>query len=285
MSTHKPGQLIIFWDFDAQWGAERSRAPGGEKSWGALDFGNTEQLLEIHARYGIHACFAIVGAAALPGERPRHDPDLVRRIAESGHEVASHSMRHEWLPGLGYEKLIRSLRESKDALQQATGCPVVSFVPPYNQPFDYLPKGSLSLSERKLAGRDRIDLGRLCRALQETGYRFCRVGYSPWYERFRKFLFQKRAPRLSRPETIAGITCLRPGAPAGFREAALSLLYHCARLGGIAVVYGHPHSLHTGKAQDERYLVPFLEQARRLMDDGQLSILLPRQLVQDGNVK
>jgi peptidoglycan/xylan/chitin deacetylase (PgdA/CDA1 family) len=281
MKTLTPGQLILFWDFDAQWGAERSRAPGGEKSWGGLDFINTEQLLEIHARFRIPACFAIVGAAALPGERPRHDPALVRRIVEHGHEVASHSMRHEWLPGLGYEKLIRTLQDSKDALQQATGCPVVSFVPPYNQPFEYLPKGSLSISERKLAGRDRIDLGRLCRALNETGYRFCRVAYSPWYERIRMILVRRRGPRPSMPETIAGITCLRTSAAAGFREEALTLLDRCAQTGGIAVISGHPHSLHTGMAQDERLLVPFLEQARRLIDDGRLTVLLPQQLIQE----
>ena len=281
MSSSTPGRLVIFWDFDAQWGAERSRAAGGGKSWGALDFENTEQLLEIHARFHIPACFAVVGAAALPGERPRHDPILVRRIVENGHEVASHSMRHEWLPGLGYQKLIRDLQDSKDALQQASGCPVFSFVPPFNQPFDYLAKGSLSISERRLAGRGRIDLPGLCRALAETGYRFCRVSYSPWHERFRQIVLRRRGPRISQPEKISGITCLRTGASAGFREKALLILDHCARTGGIAVVYGHPHSLHAGAAQDECYLVPFLEQARQLIDAGRLAALLPHQLVQD----
>ena len=58
------GKLIIFWDYDTQWGADRSRSPGGAKTWGNLEFENTERLLELHAQYGVPACFAVVGAAA-----------------------------------------------------------------------------------------------------------------------------------------------------------------------------------------------------------------------------
>jgi hypothetical protein len=275
------GKLIIFWDFDGQWGAERSRSSGGAKPWGRLDFEHTERLLDLHRRYALPACFAVVGAAALPGARPRHDPALVRRIAEAGHEVASHSMYHEWLPGLGYPKLVRSLLDSKDALQQTTGCPVLSFVPPFNQPFDFLPRGSVSLSERTQAGNDRIDLGRLARALVESGYRFCRVSYAPLYERLLAALRVRRVARPSFIERIHGLACLRLTARAGFSRQALQLLERSARDGGAAVVYGHPHSLQAGNAQDERHLVPFMERARQLIDGGQIQPVLPGRLVQE----
>ena len=135
------GRVVFFWDFDAQWGADRSRAPGGAKSWGNQEFINTQRLLELLTEVQIKACFAIVGAVALPGDRPYHDPLLVRRISESGHEIASHGFKHEWLPGLGREKLGQMLRESKDTLEQCIGKAVTTFVPPYNQPFDYLSRG------------------------------------------------------------------------------------------------------------------------------------------------
>ncbi len=282
MEIPKPGKLFIFWDFDAQWGAVRSRAPGGAKSWGPLDFENTERLLEIHAQAGIPACFAVVGAVALIGERPRHDPALVRRISSMGHEIASHSMYHEWLPGMGYTKLIDSLRDSKNALEQAAGCPVLSFVPPFNQPVDHLPAGSISLSERMQAGKDRIDLRRLCQALGETGYRFCRVSYSPFFERFLRQLGLNRRSHPSFPEEINCITCLRLNTRAGFQRDALTLLDRCAQQGGLAVVYGHPHSLHSGNAQDELSLLSFLEKANSLIASGRLQAALPGQLVKDG---
>src|ERR1035437_987735 len=97
----KQNAFVIFWDYDTQWGGDRSRSPGGPKNWGRLDFENTERLLELHAQFNIPACFAVVGAAALPGLRPYHDPDQIRRIHAAGHEIASHSFQHDWLPAHG----------------------------------------------------------------------------------------------------------------------------------------------------------------------------------------
>src|ERR1700752_3269800 len=82
--------VLFFWDYDTQWGADRSRANGGPKSWGEFEFENTDRILELHQEFGVNACFAVVGAAALPGERPYHDPNQIRRIHAAGHEVGSH---------------------------------------------------------------------------------------------------------------------------------------------------------------------------------------------------
>ena len=152
------GEVVCFYDYDTQWGDRRSRSFGGPKSWGHRDFENTEQLLALHARYEVPACFAVVGAAALPGTRPYHDPQQIRRIHAAGHEIASHSFRHEWLPGLDRDALRETLRRSKDALEQCIGAPVTSFVPPFNQPFDYPAALAWSLSERREAGRSRTNL-------------------------------------------------------------------------------------------------------------------------------
>src|SRR5437879_4437818 len=121
MTTCRPARLLLFWDYDTQWGADRSRSPGRPKSWGHAEFDNTERLLELHAESSVPACFAIVGAAALPGERPYHDPVQVRRIHAAGHEIGSHSFQHEWLPGIGYRRLLTTLQLSKDTLEQCIG--------------------------------------------------------------------------------------------------------------------------------------------------------------------
>ena len=253
-----PGRLIFFWDYDTQWGADRSRTHGGPKDWGKLEFENTERLLEIHSEYNFPACFAVVGAAALPGKRPYHDPNQIRHIHEMGHEVASHSMYHEWLPGLGYPKLLRTLRESKDALEQCIGNPIVSFVPPYNQPFDYLSKWSFSLSERREVSVDRIDIQRLCEALHESGYLFSRISYSTLSERFFTTVLRKKHDCSSKTEIIRNVTCIKLSTPAGFRGEVINKVEHSAHSGGFVVVYGHPHSLHSGNSQDERYLILFM---------------------------
>ena len=175
MAPTPPGTLLLFWDYDTQWGADRSRLPGGKKDWGGLEFPNTDRLLEILDRFGMLACFAVVGSAALPGERPYHDPEQVRRIHAAGHEVGSHALRHDWLPGLRRDELSRTLRESREALEQCLGHAVTSFVPPFNQPYDYPSRLSISLEERRTGSVDRVGIPGLCRALAETGFTFCRV--------------------------------------------------------------------------------------------------------------
>jgi hypothetical protein len=234
--------FMFFWDYDTQWGADRSRL-GGPRDWGHLEFPHTEELLDVHASFGIPSCFAVVGAAALPGARPYHDPEQIRRIHAAGHEIASHSFVHEWLPGLNRRDLMSTLRESKDALEQCIGAPVLSFVPPFNQPFDYAAGWSFSRSERRAAGSERITLSRLCEALAETGYRFCRVGYAPLVERIAEWL-GRGAFQPGPPETIAGITCVRVG-PCGFDTRTVLDLSRRAGERGTVVLYGHPHSLHT----------------------------------------
>jgi peptidoglycan/xylan/chitin deacetylase (PgdA/CDA1 family) len=281
MRPSEPGRVVVFWDYDTQWGADadRERRAQAASGRGHLEFAATDRLLELHDQYGIPACFAVVGAAALPGARPYHDPVQIRRIHAGGHEIASHSFRHEWLPGLGRAALHETLARSKDALEQCIGDAVVSFVPPYNQPFDYAAGWSFSLSERRGARPARTDLRGLCDALRDAGYRFCRVAYRPMHLRIADRLVRRPLDGPARVETIAGVTCVRLNTFGGFDEGALTMVRRCAKAGGIAVVYGHPHSLDARNSQDETWLRPFLEELSLLRAQHRLLPCLPRQLV------
>jgi hypothetical protein len=271
-------RLVLFWDYDGPWGAERSRLPGGPKAWGALEASCTDRLLELHDQYRIQACFAVVGAVALSGDPPYHEPAQIRRIHGEDHEVASHSHRHEWLPALRREQLIETLRSSKAALEDCIGSPVQSFVPPFNQPFDYLAGQSISVAERREAGGSRTTLARLCEGLAETGYRFCRVAYRPMAQRFTEWWAGRRLDRPSRVERIKGVACVRLNAPAGFDQPVMDMLDRCVDRQGLMVAYGHPHSLHAGGSQDERHLVPFLQRVCAHRNDRRLDVILPRDL-------
>lgn len=278
MRSSRLATLVLFWDYDTQWGWDRSRLAAPSAPWGNLEFVYTERLLELLARYQVRACFAVVGAAALDGQRPYHDPAQIRRLHQAGHEVASHSFRHEWLPGLSAGELRETLARSREALEQCIGAPVQSFVPPFNQPFDHPRAWSFSLSERREAGRTRNDLPSLCRALKETGYRFCRVAYRPIGVRLAEWMTGRRRDRPARLETIAGLTCLRLNTPCGFGRDSESMLDRCVAEGGLTVVYGHPHALANQDDQAEAVLVPFLERVRQLQGDGTLEVGLPRDL-------
>lgn len=273
--------VLLFWDYDTQWGADRSRTGGGPKNWGPLEFANTERLLELHAHYDLTACFAVVGAAALAGQHPYHDPDQIRRIHAAGHEVGSHSMHHEWLPALAHAELRQSLADSKAALEDCLGAEVVSFVPPFDMPMDYPAKGSFNLTERREVKQNRTDLPRLCATLKAVGYRFCRVNYRPWWRALRQRVTGQRPPDFpSHLEQIAGLTCLKVNNPPGFAAPVPQTLQQLAHQEGYIVIYGHPHHLsRSDSAEGEPYLIPLLEQLADLQHAGLVTLTTPRQLL------
>lgn len=271
------GKLIFFWDFDTQWGGDVSRSGTGPKNWGMADFTNTERLLEYHYKFQVPACFAVVGAAALPGERPYHDPKLIKNIYKMGHEIASHGMHHEWLPPLGEKKLGEVLRNSKDALEQCIGDKIFTFVPPYNQPFDFFQKGSISLSERKISKQNRIDIPKLCGMLHQTGYQFARIAYANPMQRLLKLVGINRKHK-AKLETINGIQTIHLNGKAGFSTEALEHLNRAVKKGGFVVVYGHPHSISGTGLQSVEKLLPFLEKINQYVQESKLEILLPREL-------
>jgi hypothetical protein len=276
--TRPKGTVVCFYDYDTQWGADRSRSPGGPKKWGHRDFDNTERLLEVHAKYDVPACFAVVGAAALPGARPYHDPQQIRLIHTAGHEIASHSFRHDWLPALRGPELRDTLRQSKSALEDCIGAAVTSFVPPFNQPFDYPAALAVSFAERREAGANRTNLPALCSALSEEGYRFCRIAYRPWPLRLAEMAMRRRLERPSHLQQIEGLACLRLNAAVGFSDSAHRMLRCCVETGGIAVAHAHPHSVLTGGPQDLRYLETYLQEVARLRQSGLLQVKLPADL-------
>lgn len=277
--TPRRGRVLLFWDYDAEWGAAASRT--GRKPWGMLEFEHTERLLDLHRQRDIHACFACVGAVALPGERPFHDPAQIRRLHAAGHEIASHSHKHEWLPALSARALRESLRDSKAALEDCIGAEVITFVPPWNQPYDFLARGSLSLSERRaLLGSPRTDVPRLCETLSETGYRFVRLGFRSLGRRLADAAGIRRPFLTTDIKELRGIAYVLLTSPAGFDEAARRSVEKAVSDGGIAVIWGHPHSLSAGNAQHERHLVPFLDWVADLRSAGNLDVTLPRELLE-----
>jgi peptidoglycan/xylan/chitin deacetylase (PgdA/CDA1 family) len=272
--------VVIFWDYDTQWGADRSRNTVAKPTWGALEFPNTDALLELHSRYDIPACFAVVGAAALPGTHPYHDPDQIRRIHEAGNEVASHSFRHEWLPSLDSAALDETLRHSKDALEQCIGAEVVSFVPPFNQPFDYPKRLSVSLSERRSVRHARTDVGRLCASLGEAGYKFCRLAYRPLSERVVEAVRGRLPRRPGYLEDISGVACLRLNMPVGFTPEVQKILERHLDRGGVWTLHGHPHSASDhGNAQSLQLLEPLLALIQQWREQGRVRTVLPRDLI------
>ena len=91
------------------------------ESWATLPSrveANTERVLDLFDRAGLRATFFVLGWV---GER---HPRLVRRIAERGHEVASHGYSHRLIYRQSPDEFREETRRSRRLLQDASGQPV-----------------------------------------------------------------------------------------------------------------------------------------------------------------
>src|SRR5262245_14981459 len=84
----------------------------------------TRWLLDLLGERGIRATFFIVGEIA------KSHPGLIKRMADDGHEVASHSWDHRRVHHFKPDTFHEDVRTSVDALQQAGGAPVAGFRAP-----------------------------------------------------------------------------------------------------------------------------------------------------------
>lgn len=97
------------------------------ESWGALADRverNCDRILQMFADAGARGTFFTLGWVA-----ERHGP-LMRRIAEEGHEVASHGWDHQRVFRLGAEAFARDLEVSRKAIEDAAGVAVTGYRAP-----------------------------------------------------------------------------------------------------------------------------------------------------------
>lgn len=98
-----------------------------KNEWSQLEsrvVANTELLLDTFGDAGVKATFFFLGCVA------ERFPALVRRVADAGHEVASHGYHHQliyWLPPRLFREDVRS---AKRLLEDLTGKPVRGYRAP-----------------------------------------------------------------------------------------------------------------------------------------------------------
>jgi polysaccharide deacetylase family protein (PEP-CTERM system associated) len=117
--------------------------------WGQMESrvcANTDRLLDIFDEFGVRSTFFILGWVA------ERQPDLIRRIAERGHEIASHGYAHRLVYDQTPATFREDVRSAKRLLEDATGCSVRGFRAP-----------SYSITPRSLWALD---------ILIEEGYRY-----------------------------------------------------------------------------------------------------------------
>lgn len=84
----------------------------------------TSRILDLCAAAGARGTFFVLGLVA------RAYPDLVRRIAAAGHEVALHGMAHAPVHAMTADAFRADLRTSRDLVEQAAGGTVAGYRAP-----------------------------------------------------------------------------------------------------------------------------------------------------------
>jgi polysaccharide deacetylase family protein (PEP-CTERM system associated) len=82
---------------------------------------NTAKALDLLDEYGIKATFFVVGWIA------DEMPEVVRRVASRGHEIASKGYFHRGIRQLSREEFRDDLVRSREALERAAGVPVLGY--------------------------------------------------------------------------------------------------------------------------------------------------------------
>lgn len=82
------------------------------------------ELLDVMARHGARGTFFVLGWVA------EQSPEIVRLIADAGHEIASHGHWHRRIPGMTPTQFREDLRSSKTALENVIGASVLGFRAP-----------------------------------------------------------------------------------------------------------------------------------------------------------
>ncbi|MBO7344534.1 MAG: polysaccharide deacetylase family protein [Clostridia bacterium] len=108
---------------------ERKIAISFDCAWG-VDY--TDKLLSIMESEDVKCTFFTVEFWA------KKYPEYLKKIAEHGHEIGTHSATHPHMSKLSSDAMIKELTTSKDVIEEITGKTVKLFRPPYGEYNDLL---------------------------------------------------------------------------------------------------------------------------------------------------
>jgi peptidoglycan/xylan/chitin deacetylase (PgdA/CDA1 family) len=86
-----------------------------------------EPMLALFRNSGARVSFFIVGTWA------KQRPDLVRRMAEDGHEIANHGFEHVHVQDAHQDAIKKLIEDNRRLLYSITGCETRVFSPPYGE--------------------------------------------------------------------------------------------------------------------------------------------------------
>ena len=160
-------QRIVYWDYELEIERNIDSTPGMRKN-GLINYNNTEFVLDYLKKNNIKNCFAVVGYNAEEGKLPFHASKQIRRMAEEGHEVASHSYTHRDISQMGYNEFVDELKKSKIIIEKVKKEICISFVQTRNITIEFV-EFNLSLRNNYMIKRKKLSFDKILKDLVEVG--------------------------------------------------------------------------------------------------------------------
>ena len=115
-------EKLVAVSFDAAWGNE-----------------DTQTLIDILDRYGVHATFFVVGSWV------ERYPESVLALSEAGHEVMNHSSSHAHFSSLSHGEIVSDITACNEKIAEITGVTPTLFRCPYGEYDDHVIQAVRSL--------------------------------------------------------------------------------------------------------------------------------------------
>lgn len=250
--------LIVIWDYDTPLTRITSTLPYDyDFDKCLLEEGNVSYILDAAKKINGKFTFAVLGFGAEKSVAPFDVRHVIRKIHQEGHEVASHSWKHEWLPLTTKAQLQKTIERSKYIIELAVDDPnfqVKGFVLPHDRPMSWYSKFGFSLGDRGIypffpgASIDGVS-----KELRAGGYKWMRNSYRPVWQKFVNFRGDNQKYKLKnkfRHESgfhFVPSHCMEPN------EKAIDALNWAVKNDSPIVVSAHPAYLTEEPANREKF--------------------------------
>ncbi len=122
--TDMPNSIVISVDFELFSDTLAFQKLDKEWKYGENGESGLVRLLDLFEKYGVRSTFFVVAKHA------QSHNQLLQRIKNSGHEIASHTMAHITFRNRAYDEIEREIKQSKQVLEDAINDTVVGFRSP-----------------------------------------------------------------------------------------------------------------------------------------------------------
>lgn len=244
-------KLMIVWDYDTPMARITATRPYNyEFDDCLLEEYHVNYILDIADRINGKFTFATLGFGAEESVAPFDVRHVIRKIHEQGHEIASHSWKHEWIPFLSTYQLDKTLKRSKLILERCVGngFKVKGFVLPHDRPMSWYSKFMFSGGDKTIYPFfPGASIDGVAKQLRANEYKWLRINTRPVWQKFTDWNGSNNMKRWNRKVIVSGGLHFIPEHHMDFDETALKALKWAVDNNKPLIIAGHPAAIGSKK--------------------------------------